>query len=312
MVLLRRKTVLAVKLETTYGTDPTPGAANCVQVKNLDITPLAGGTVSRDLIRPFLGNSPQLLAQKFVQAKFTVELAGSGTAGTAPRYGDALKATGLTETLVTSTSATYSATPGTTISSVTIYYNIDGLLHKITGARGTVSLKADLNQIPELQFDFTGIYNAPSDTAAISPTYANQASPLVFRADNTSAFQFFSYAGALQSVSFDLANTVIYRELIGGTAQALITDRKPAGNVSIEAIAIATKDYFAAALADGTTGNLTFQHGTTAGNIATLTIPYADITQPAYGEQDGVTTLNIPYVAIPSTAGSDEFTLAFT
>jgi hypothetical protein len=311
MVMLRRKTVLAVKAEATYGTDPTPGASNCIQVKNLDITPLGGNMVSRDLIRPYFGNSPMLLAQKMVQCQFTVELAGSGTAGTAPRYGDALKACALSETVSAGVSVTY-APVSSSFSSATIYYNIDGLLHKVTGARGTVSMKADLGQIPELQFNFTGIYNAPTDTALISPTYANQASPLVFRVDNTSAFQFFSYSGALQSVSLDMGNSIVYRELIGGTKQALPTDRKVAGNVSIEAVAIGTKDYFTAALTDGTTGNLTFQHGTTAGNIVTMTVPYADITQPAYGESDGITMLNIPYVAIPSTSGNDEVSIVLT
>ena len=75
---------------------------------------------------------------------------------------------------------------------------------------------------------------------------------------------------------------------------------------------IATKDYFAAALNDGATGNLTFLHGTTAGNRVTLTAARADLGDPSYGDTDGIAMLNLPYTAIPSATGNDEFTLAFT
>ena len=58
--LTRRRTILA-KIETTYGTDPTPtGVANAILVRNLNITPQNSEIVSRDLIRPYLGNSEQL------------------------------------------------------------------------------------------------------------------------------------------------------------------------------------------------------------------------------------------------------------
>jgi hypothetical protein len=79
----------------------------------------------------------------------------------------------------------------------------------------------------------------------------------------------------------------------------------------IEAPALATKDYFSIAQTE-TTGNLTFLHGTTAGNRVTLTAGQCDITNPTYGDQDGVQMLNIPYVAVPTTAGNDELSLAFT
>jgi hypothetical protein len=44
----------------------------------------------------------------------------------------------------------------------------------------------------------------------------------------------------------------------------------------------------------------------------TFTAPYVDVTNPTYGDQDSVVMLNIPYVATPSSAGNDEFSLAFT
>jgi len=311
MALLARKTYILVKTESTYGTNSSPANTDAVLVKNLELTPLAGDVVSRELIRGYLGNSESLIAQTYVQLTFEVELAGSGTAGTAPRYGPALQACGMALTTVASTSNTY-APVSSSPSSATIVYNTDGLNHVLTGCRGSFSITCEVGAIPTISFTMTGIYNSPTDVSPVSASYTNQATPLVFRQGNTSAFSIFSYSGLLQSFSFDLANETVYRQLVGSSAgEVLITDRKPAGSCMIEAPTIATKDFFAIALASAT-GGLSFLHGTAAGNRVTFNSPQTDITTPAYGETDGVRMLNLPYVSVPTTAGNDEFSLAFT
>jgi hypothetical protein len=311
MPLLSRKRLILAKTETTYGTDPTPtGAANAILVRNLEITPLQADTVTRDLIRPYLGNSDQLLAQTRVEVTFEVELAGSGTAGTAPAYGPVLKACGLSETVAASTSVTY-APVSASFSSVTIYFHNDGIRHKVTGCRGTFELNAEVGQIPVISFTMTGIYNAPTDESLPSPTYADQAAPLIFKNGNTSNFSIFSYSGCLQSLSFQMANEVVYRELVGCTKESLIVNRAPAGDVVIEAPSIATKDFFTIATGSST-GSISFQHGGTAGNIVTFTTAQSDIANPSYSDQDGIQMLNLPYVAVPTSAGNDELSLAYT
>lgn len=311
MPLLSRKRLILAKTETTYGTDPTPtGAANAILVRNLEITPLQADTVTRDLIRPYLGNSDQLLAQTRVEVTFEVELAGSGAAGTAPAYGPVLKACGLSETVSASTSVTY-APVSSSFSSVTIYFHNDGIRHKVTGCRGTFELSAEVGQIPVISFTMTGIYNAPTDEALPTPTYANQVAPLIFKNGNTSNFTIFSYSGCLQSLSFQIANEVVYRELVGCTKESLIVNRAPAGDVVIEAPSIATKDFFTIATGSAT-GSISFQHGATAGNIVTFTTAQADIANPSYSDQDGIQMLNLPYVAVPTSAGNDELSLVYT
>lgn len=307
---LTRKRIIQVKKESTYGTDATLLGTDALLVRNLEITPIEADVVSRDLIRNYLGNSPQLLANTRVSITFQVEMAGSGTAGTAPRYGACLQACGLSETIVASTSVTY-APVSSSFSSATIYFNNDGIRHIMTGCRGTFTLNAEVGQIPTIDFTMIGIYNAPTDTALPTTTYSAQTSPLIFKQGNTSGFQFFTYAGCLQSVSLDIANETVYRELVGCTKEVLITNRAPSGTVMIEAVALATKDFFNIAQTE-TTGNLTFLHGTTAGNRVTLLSGQCDILNPTYGDQDGVQMLSIPYVAVPTTAGNDELSLAFT
>lgn len=386
MPLLSRKRLILSKIETTYATDSSPAGTDAILVRNLDITPIEADVVSRDLIRPYLGNYDQLLAQTRVSITFEVEMAGSGTAGTAPKFNSLLRACGLAETLLAAP-VTGSATAGaagsitlaagasavdgfyngmvisitsgtgnghvgmitgyvgstkvatvqpvtttfvpgaasaysiaanagykpvsTSFESATIYFNNDGVLHKATGCRGTFNLNCEVGQIPTISFTMTGIYNAPTDTAAPTVTYSNQATPQIFKAGNTNAFSLLSYSGCLMSCSFDIANEVIYRELVGCTKSITITNRAPSGTAVIEAPTIAQKDFFSIANND-TTGAISLLHGTTAGNQVGFLASKVDIANPTYSDSDGIQMLNLPYVAIPTSAGNDEVNLVFS
>ncbi len=310
MAQLTRKRVILIEAESSYGTDPTPAATDVVLVTDLSITPQSSDVVNRDVVRPYLGASEQLLANTKVECTFSVELAGSGTAGTAPRYGSALKACGFSETVSSGTSVTYEPISAS-FSSVTIHYNVDGVRHIVTGCRGTFVINAAVGEIPSIDFSFTGIYNAPTDTALPSVTYGNQATPLVFKNGNTTGFSLLSYSGALMNMTMDLGNSLVYRELVGGTKEVLITDRAANGTVTIEAPTLAQKDYFTAALTDSSLGNLQFLHGTTTGNKVQVISSKVDIGDVAYGEADGVAMLEIPYTLVPSAA-NNELSLIFT
>lgn len=309
MALLTRKRVILIEAETSYGSDPGIVAADAVLVRDLSITPQSSDVVSRDVVRPFLGAFQQLLANTNVEVTFSVELAGSGTVGVAPRYGDALKACGFSETIASNTSVTY-APVSTSFSSVTIHYNTDGVRHKVVGARGSFVINGSVGEIPTIDFTFQGIYIPPTDTALPTVTYGDQATPLIFKNGNTTGFQLLSHSAALSSISMDIGNELVYRELVGGTQETLLVNRNITGTVSIEAMALGTKDYFAAAVAE-TTGNLTFLHGTTAGNKIQVSSTKADIGDVAYAEEDGIQMLEIPYTLVPTSA-NDEISIVYT
>jgi len=213
-----------------------------------------------------------------------------------PAYGPLLKACGLSETVVSATSVTYEPV-STSFDSVTIYFNNSGVLHKATGCRGSFTLNAEVGAIPTIAFTFTGIYAAPTDVSISAPTYANQADPLIFK--------------CLQSLSFDMANETVYRELVGCDKEVLIVNRAPAGEAVIEAVPVGTHNFFNDATGSST-GNLTFEHGTTAGNIVTFTAGQIDLSNPSYSDQDGVQMLTLPYIATPTNSGNDEISLVFT
>jgi len=310
MTLLSRKRLLTAAIESTYGTDATPSGTDAVLVRSLEITPLNADVVERELVRPYLGNFEQLLGNQHVEVTFEVELAGSGTAGTAPKWGPIFRACGMGETIVASTSVTY-APVSSNFESCTLYFDNDGIRHKITGCRGTFSMNCEVNAIPTLSFTMMGIYNAPTDTSLPTATYTDQATPVLFRQGNTSSFSIFGYSGILQALSLDIANENIYRELIGGTKEVLLTDRKPAGEVTVEAVSLATHDFFTDATGTST-GGLSFTHGTVAGNIVAFSSPQTDLGSPAYADQDGIQMITLPYTATPTTAGNDELSFVLT
>lgn len=317
MALFSRKRILLVKLESTYGTPETPTGSDAILVRNLDITPIESDVVSRDLVRPYFGGSDQLLANTRVSCSFEVELAGTGDntdqAALTPAYDSCLRACGMTSDLTDNTKVKYKpiSSFASANTGATIVYNLDGVQHKVSGARGTFTISGAAGEIPVITFEMTGIYSSPTDTSALTPDYTSQAAPLIFKEGNTTNFSFFGHSGKLSSVSLGCNNQIVYRELIGSNSkEVLITDRAPSGDVVIEAVTMATKDFFTTALGTST-GVLTFQHGTVSGNRVTVTANQCDISSPSYGDEDGIAMLNLPFIALPSSSGNDDFELVF-
>lgn len=384
MPLLNRKRVVLAKIESSYGTDPTPtGLANAILLRNLSVTPQEADFVGRDLLRPYMGNSEQLPVGIRALIDFEVEMVGGGTAGVAPGFGPLLRACGLGETLTASavtgsaqaggatsvtlaagasatddayngmpiriTSGTGSGSSGVIVDyngttkvatvaaawasnpaassaysidanaryrpisesheSVTIYFNVDGVLHKLTGVRGTVAMSMQVKDIPVFRFSLTGIYNTPTDTAAPTPVYTGFPTPAPVTNTNTTPFALHGFAAVMAELSVDLANSTAHRTLVGGSESVLITDRQPSGSVQIEAGLVAAKDWWAIAR-DATLGALAITHGITTGKRCILSSSTVQLTKPEYTELDGITMLNMGMTLVPS-AGNDELNIVF-
>jgi len=314
MALLSRKRVILAKIETTYGTDPTPtGAANAILVRNLDVTPLDAEIVSRDLVRPYFGNYDQIIAAQKVQVSFEVELQGAGAAGTAPAYGPLLIACGMAETVTASTKVEYKPVSAS-FSSVTIYFQpqdntaASSPLHKIIGARGNVEVTLNAKQLPFLKFSFTGIYVTVTDSTNLTATYTAFKTPAAVNKSNTPTFSFFGFSGIMSEFGMNLNNEVVYRNLVNSES-VILTDRKAGGTVVFEAPTVTAKDFWATAIGS-TLGSMQIVHGATAGSIVDISAASTvDLVNPSYTEMDGIVMLSCPYVLVPTTAGNDEFTI---
>lgn len=310
MPLIAKKKVITAKIETTYGTDPVPtGAANALLVRNMNLTAQDADFVDRNLNRPFLGRSEQLPAGIRAMIDFEVELQASGAAGTAPAWGVLMRACGHSETISAGVSVTY-APISAAFESATFYFNVDGVLHKLTGARGTFSLSMKVKDIPTLKFQFTGIYNAVTDTVAPTPTYTSWKTPTTVSNINTTGFSLHGYSAVMSEMSFDQSGSIVHRSLVGGSEQVLITDREPQGSITIEATSVATKDWWTIAK-NATLGALDITHGTVAGSKCRFQAPNVQITKPSYADMDNIQMLQMGMNMIPS-AGNDEYSIVLT
>lgn len=307
MSLLKRNAGILAKIESVYGTDPVPtGSANAMLVRNFTISPQETKTVARDVIRPYLGNSQNLPGTVNSKIDFEVEIAGAGAAGSAPAYGPLLRACAFAQTLNAGVSAVYSLV-STAFESVTIYCYLDKVLHKVTGCFGTVSFDFSEGAIPVMKFSFTGIYNTVTDATTPSETLTAFQLPLPVNRTNTPTFTLQGYSAVMEKLSFDMANAIAFRSLPGGNENVVLTDRKPAGSISIEATTVAAKDWWTSIKA-AATGAMQLIHGVTAGNIVQVDAPAVQLYSPKYGDKDGIAMLQANLVLSPGS-GNDELTL---
>lgn len=306
--------LLLAAVEQTYGSFETVAGTDALLVQNLDCQPLDAGLIDRELVLPFFGQRPMLVGQKVGTVTFDVELSGSGAAGTAPRWGRLLRACGFGETVVGATSVTY-APAMTNIVGVSFDFNNDGNRHRLKGCRGNATFNLAAGEIPRISFEFFGEYVDAATEAQLTPTFADQAAPVIVSSTNTTSVNVLGLTTAcMESFSLNLGNEIPLRQLAGCIQQYPITNRLPSGEVVIEAPVIGSsageKDYFAQVLSQAT-GTISWQHGQTGGNIVTLTMAQCNIDSPTYTDSDGIQMLNIPYMA-QATAANNEMTLVLT
>lgn len=311
---LRNAAILA-KIETTYGTDAAPaGATDALLVSNMSIEQYNANNVSRDLIRPYFGSSEQLAGAANVAVSFDVELTGSGTAGTAPAWGKILQACGMTETVAAGVSVDYLPnTAGVGTKSLTIYYHLDGVLHKLLGARGTVSGKMGVGERPLMSFKFTGLDGGVSATANPGVTLTAWKTPLVITDPNSGDLTLgCTYsAGALVAgtafpslgLEWDLGNTVAHIPLLGGESVD-ITQREAKGKIVLDLTAAQHVTKITEVAANTTVG-LGIVHGTTAGNKVLLFAPKAQLINPSYEDREGRALVAFDCMFTPNS-GNDE------
>jgi len=308
MVKLVKQEGILVKIESTPGTDSVPAAsANEVMVEELSWSFAGNRMVTRTAVKPTFGQLPPLYAGKLMELTFTVELKGASGAGVAPEYGALLRACGMGQTIVSSTSVTYAGV-STGHEYVTIYYYEDGGLYKMTGVQGTFEITCAAGDIGRISFTMTGHVSGPTDVTL--PTFVFSAvvpPPFIDAAFNTD-----DYASIIDSVTFSPGNVIVMPNDpndADGYGLMQIVDREYTGSFDPQATLVSADnpiaDWIAGTAKDIDTGVV----GGTAGNKWKLTFPTAYYTEVSPGDRDGIRVYEIPFMC----AGDDDaFSLAFT
>lgn len=309
-----RNTAILAKIETTAGTDAVPtGGANALLVSDMSITPLEAQNVDRALLRPYFGASEQFVGTAYKRVSFTVELAGSGTAATAPAWGPLLQACACAEALL-ATPNRVEYTPVTdALKTVTIYYYDSGVLHKLLGAMGNVKISAKVGDRPKLMFDILGVDGG--DTAVTNPavTLTNwKTPPMMTKANVVDITIGCTYAtGALAAgtvfsttgLELDFGNAVNFTALLSEESISL-TDRQVSGHVDMD-LSAADEVAAMALVKANTTQSLGLTIGTAAGNKIILHAPAVQRINPTKQELNGRRLIGFDLRLVP-VAGNDE------
>lgn len=313
-----RDTVILAKTETVYGTDVLPtGAANAIAVANVNINPLNAQFVDRDLLRAYFGASEQLIASYNKTVSFEVEAVGSGTAGTAPAWGPLLRACGFAEVLTATERVTYKPITNSQ-ESASMYVYDSGVLHKLLGVRGAVTVGMSIGGIPKLKFSFIGIDGGDTASTPSGVSIATFQPPQVVTNQFTGSLTLgctLAAPGAVPSLTggtpypstgleIDVGIKAEHIPLIGSESVD-ITDRKAKGKIKID-MSAAQEVAMYATIKAGTLQGLGMLHGTSAGKRFGVFAPAAQIITPSKDEVSGKRLMGYDVVFTPSATGNDE------
>lgn len=303
---LLRNTIVQAKNESQYGTAPSSWAASdALLVREASITPISANLVDRNLLNGRMGAQPQLRTTEAVEITFTCELAGSGSAGTAPAWGKLLKACGWAEKTTANTKVDY--TPiSSSFPSISLRYVVDGTAHIALGCRGTATLDLSVATIPSLAFTFTGLVGTISEISQPSATTTAWKDPIAAETVNTPTATLDGNNLLANSLNIDFGSQINRLEFIGHSEVAQ-TDRQITGNVTLAAPKLTEKNYFAH-VQSGARVAFAMTHGKTAGNIIDLTASRVQIPEVVYGDVDGIVTLEASLRFTP-TSGDDELAI---
>ena len=281
---------------------------------DMTITPLDAANIDTNVMAPWFGNSVSLVGSASVKCTFSVLLAGAGTAATAPAWGALMLGCGNAETTGLLTPNRVEYLPATdSLKTVTIYWYDDGLLHKLIGCFGNVSLSAKSGEAPKLTFNFTGIDAGVSATANATAVLTGWKVPVgITKANVTDVLLGCSYAtGALTGgtsynstgLSLDWGNAIAFAPMLT-VEEVVMTDRKVSGTVSLELSAAQEVTQMAAVKAN-TLQSVGFVIGTATGNKIMLHMPNVQLINPKKEDFNGMRLIGFDLRVLP-VAGNDE------
>lgn len=300
--------VLAAKIESTYGTDSAPTAAdNVILVQNIDVQPIEMETEDYSPVMPDFGMDEKIVGAYWARLSFDVLLSGGGNAplGTPPNHGVLSRGCGVAQAVAPGASVTHSLI-SVGQESLTLYYWADGVLFKLKGARGERRERWASRKAPVASYTFTGLHVPMVDATMPTPTLPAVPRPVATNKSNTQVLVD-GYAVVLSSFEIGLGNDVQYFNRTG-RENVEIVDRSPAGRVVFELPLAAQKDFLGATgfCTTAAAAPMSIVHGNQPGNILTRSIPKVQFLKPKFTNEQGVMMLDCElHIARPSLGGSN-------
>lgn len=299
--------VLLAKIETTYGTDAVPtAAANAILATNVELNPMEGDDVTRNLERPQMGADPTIPVNLRSTLAFDVELQGSGTLGTAPAWGPLLRACGVAQLITAGTKVEYNPVTDNH-EAVSIYMMIDTTRYVLLGAKGNAVMTLNASGIPVMRVNLMGLFTLPTEQAKLTPDYTAFKAPLVVSKTNTPTFTIGAWAPVMRNFSFDLGNDVQPRMLVSQEA-IVIVDKSETLSCQVEAVPVSAYNPYSISQAQ-TLAAINLTHGTVAGSRIKLSFPSSQLARlTGLANEQKVKEWPLRFTPLPVT-GNDQWKL---
>lgn len=309
MVLLRRRSVFAAKVETTVGTAESLSASEGVfNARDFTIQPNIPMTR-----REGQGGFNYLESiPEGMQGTCTIvhDIAYDGSA--IPTWASVLlPACGWVDTA--GVFSPVSQGPGSGgVKTLTIGHYKDGKRSLLSGAMGTFTITLETGKVAYITFTFTGKYSTnENDTAIIAPTYPTTL-PLRFAAG---AFTWNSVNLCTSSATVDAGNSVVMRECVNasdrsGFESAIVTNRAPVITADPESLLVASQDRDALWLTSSAQAMAITLNGTADSDI-TIDVPKAQLENKQQGGRNDIQTDDLTWLATKGSTADSELTITF-
>lgn len=283
-----------------------PSATEVVTTsKDVIISPKAKTIEYSDIGSGKRGNVKTVTVSDWTTADFSVEVKAraSGAAGTAPKIAHMLKACGLGETIVASTSVTYA--PSSSFTAATAKGYVDGYKRDITGIAGNFTFGGSVGDFVNFNFALKG-FTTLTESAEANPAVTLDANKL-FIIESITAFTIAGTEIDIKSFEFDLGND-IQETYAANIKEYYIKDFKP--TIKVSAIKTAGNQTHWSDLTANTKKELKVVLGTAAGNKLTLTASFCNPMDVSESDDNGKVAYDATWLC-ENSAGSDNFSLKY-
>lgn len=288
--LLFKRAVVGVAIEAVEGTAETLVAADFdIEAEDISIGPdlpfFEKNAVSPSLSK-FKGTSG---GPRLNRISFMTEIRGSGTNVTPASWFRLLRGCAFAESI--GASEVDGDPISTSMETVTLAVNVDGVQFLIHGAMGNVRITEVSGEPGKHSWEFLGVYNEPTDVAMpVVPSYDDQTAEAFVGATATFGGTSFLF----KTLEVDMGNVLSPREKPsspGGVFSVRVTDRRPTFSFDPEMDLVATENHFNN-LTTNVEQALVVTHGGTAGNIYALNAGACQYDGLEPVERDGFLVLN--------------------
>ncbi|MDZ7903104.1 MAG: hypothetical protein U5L01_11415 [Rheinheimera sp.] len=311
MALRSEEEYVLVKLNTgAYGLDQALLAADALPVFDVQYSPEYSKTTMKEA-RGFPGGSAEKITGGFQKLTFKAYVRGSTAKDVPAINGKLLRLCGNSETITATTSVTYA--PATdTFEHGTIYYYVggaSGVLHKLTGVRGSVKLVTKVGDLDYYEFEFLGLDNGPVAAGALpAVSWVGLSIPMHTAANTVETMTLFGQAVGMANMTVTFGNKFSHMH-VTGEEEIAFESREGTVDISIVEPNPTTINWWTKARA-GDQGALVYQRGKTAdvANILLLNVANLQLGGVSRRKEAGKLYLDIKMSIVP-TAKNGDYTL---